>query len=304
MNGTSTQFKVDVRADENPFCARVIIDGEWPGIPEDAAACLKAVCRNWPKAVKTKYLITCGGFIVYDWPPDVLDLITDDSDSLDDVYEELWDAAGYTVQRALKPSLLKSLQSRTGFLTLGIDSYLAPDSPNQDLHIELVAAIDVRTTDRFGFTGKTYPTPAQQSWLLPMPVGSHFDTRKLKDACILGCHDLNMFSHRSRALATRSGGTSRKSETLREFAKFTRDYKPKVVLHHPHSTDTEKIWNTAISGMRQDYPHICYFASAGRYYNHGEACRSPLDKVLAATKIGPTLDFIVRPISGSRRRKA
>jgi len=70
------------------------------------------------------------------------------------------------------------------------------------------------------------------------------------------------------------------------------------VLQHPHKTDSQKTWKTALSGLRKWVPSVQEFLSADRWYRENkwglpEEPRSPLQKVLEGTKVGKTVDIIV-----------
>ena len=83
--------------------------------------------------------------------------------------------------------------------------------------------------------------------------------------------------------------------------KLTRDFKPTMILHHPHSTDSPRIWATAWSGARAFLPksddrrHI--WASAIGYYNDEEELRGTLDGVQRATRCceNHVKDIVVKP---------
>lgn len=57
-----------MREKPNPFLSRIIIAGEWDGNPSKAKALLEDVYVKWPKGRKVEFLMTCGGFIQFDWP--------------------------------------------------------------------------------------------------------------------------------------------------------------------------------------------------------------------------------------------
>ena len=68
---------------------------------------------------------------------------------------------------------------------------------------------------------------------------------------VLGCHDLNMFSSRAQANMKTGSQRYRRSQQMRE---LTRKFRPTMILHHPHSTDSPRIWSTAWSGAREFLP--------------------------------------------------
>ncbi len=71
------------------------------------------------------------------------------------------------------------------------------------------------------------------------------------------------------------------------------DSKPVLVIHHPHYTDSVRIWSTALGGLKKDLPGI-KFVSAGRYFNQDGDQRSTIESVLDKTKNVGTIDFIFR----------
>ncbi len=79
----------------------------------------------------------------------------------------------------------------------------------------------------------------------------------------------------------------------KEFDTIAQQRKPRIVLHHPHTTDSDRIWVAAINDLMSRVPSVGQFISAGRYFND-EGERADLDDVLHATRKGDTLDFIVK----------
>jgi hypothetical protein len=72
------------------------------------------------------------------------------------------------------------------------------------------------------------------------------------------------------------------------------DFKPTIVLHHPHSTDHPSIWRTSWVGVLRELPKVKSWASGIGYHRWGERPRKPLGDVLAATHGGvPCIDIIV-----------
>ena len=67
----SKNYCIEIRKDPEPFLARIIITDEWDGNPKDAKRLLEDIYNKWPKDKKVKFLITCGGFIHFDWPDSV-----------------------------------------------------------------------------------------------------------------------------------------------------------------------------------------------------------------------------------------
>ena len=93
---------------------------------------------------------------------------------------------------------------------------------------------------------------------------------------------------------------------------LTRDFEPTIILHHPHSTDSPRIWTTAWSGAREFLPksdprrHV--WASGIGYYNDdgdGET-RGALCAVQSATRCcgSHVVDIAVEPRAESTRTRA
>jgi hypothetical protein len=78
------------------------------------------------------------------------------------------------------------------------------------------------------------------------------------------------------------------------FYDLTKTEKPEIVLHHPHTTDSPRIWAAAWNELVRTSASIKRYISAGRYFSF-EGVRSPLEKVLEKTKLGETINFIVYP---------
>ena len=72
------------------------------------------------------------------------------------------------------------------------------------------------------------------------------------------------------------------------------NYKPTIVLQHPHTTDSKLTWLQGWSKLIKMVPTIKEYASAGRYYNNGNAQRSELEDVLERTHRGSIINIIVR----------
>jgi hypothetical protein len=155
-------------------------------------------------------------------------------------------------------------------------------------HIELVALINLKTKD-FNWTGKSYPTISQENGLLRInDLKTHFVNSSFGKVMILGCHDLNMFSPRGNAVVKADW----RKEIIEEIGQKVVEEEPRIVLQHPHSTDSTGIWTPAWNKLGDMTPTIAEYISAGRYYNK-EGVRSDLDMVLRKTKKGSTIDFIV-----------
>lgn len=180
-----------------------MIAGEWSGNPEEANRLLRGVCEKWPKGKKAKFLITCGGFVEFDWPKSISrNYIGDNLRPGDRVLEGLIKEATRSVRYVLSNGVYERLAELTEYVTLGVDSYKDKVSTTQNyigqLHIELVLLVDLKAGG-FYWSGKSYPTPTHQGGLVRLPnLETHFlELDDVGDVMILGCHDLTIFNNRN-----------------------------------------------------------------------------------------------------------
>ncbi|RLI80573.1 hypothetical protein DRP05_00010 [Archaeoglobales archaeon] len=115
---------------------------------------------------------------------------------------------------------------------------------------------------------------------------SHFMTFNDK-VMVLGCRDLNIFNRRS--IATSKGWRKEINTRFREIAV---DFKPSVVLHHPHYTDSKYTWLAAWKNLERELPSVKHYASSSIYFRDGGE-RSSLDEVINNTKKGDVMDIIL-----------
>jgi len=292
----SQTWEVEVREEENPILARVIIAGEWRGDPEEARRLLEDVCDKWPKGRRVKFLISCGGFIQFDWPEYVSgEDIGDNKNPNGEAVNALVAEAERCVNLILTGRLRDRLKEITDCMTLGVDSYKEKISTTKNYisqsHIELVFLVDLRNGELY-WTGKSYPTSGQQKGLVRIAdLRTHFLDLDVGKVMMLGCHDLTVFNPRSK---NAKGWRKRVNEEFKELAKRERTI---YVLHHPHTTVKARTWLNAWSNLRKTLPSVKAYAGAGRFY---EPDRDPseydeLDDVFKHTKRGSTIDFIVKP---------
>ena len=291
-------WNIEIRQDLSPAISRIIIAGKWDGDRNKVSSLLEAVSDNWPKDIRTKFLITCGGFLQFDWPEAIT--ITEIGDNWHPkklTLEKLIEAASNAIDSVLDHGLIAKLSNLTDYLTIGIDSHKDRISTiakhRCQLQVELVCLIDLKSGAKY-WTGKSYPTSKQQNRIvLFSDLESHFmELNDFGEIMILGCHDLTMFNNRSLANA---GETRKVLET--SFRGLVKIKSPVIVLHHPHTTDYIRTWASAWNELLREAPHIELYASAGRYdYDKGSP-RSPLCDVLNHTKKGNTIDFKVSQVS-------
>ncbi len=297
LKKTSKSWEIEVRKDPEPFLSRIVIADEWDGKPEEAKRLLENICKNWPKGKKVKFVITCGGFIQFDWPEFISrrDIGDDNKYPNSKAMNALVEKAEKCARFVLSEDVAKKLREFTDYITLGIDSYKDKISTTQNYinqpHIELVSLIDLRN-NKFYWTGKSYPTPNQQNGLVRISdLKTHFfDFDDIGKLMILGCHDLTIFNPRSK---NAKGWRKRVNEEFKDLAKRER---PVCVLQHPHTTVKRRTWLNAWSCLRKVLLSVEQYAGAGRYYepDRERSDWDALDDVLKSTKCSNTIDFIVR----------
>ena len=263
LKGTSEGWEIEVIKEKNPSIARVIIAGKWEGNQIKAKQLLEDICDKWPKGKKVRFLITCGGFIEYDWPESISKKeVGDNKDPNKDAVEFLVTEAKKCVNDMLNSGLNEKLKEFTDYITLGIDSHCR----NNKLHIELVLLIDLKNNRLIQWTGKSYPVFSQQDGLVRMAnIETHF-VKQIEDEgniMLLGCHDLQIFSPRH---YKRENMTDWRKNIIREFHKVAKDQKPTLVLQHPHSTVKIKTWKNAWIYLNKEIGSVKKYASAGKFY--------------------------------------
>ena len=290
------QWRFDVREEPDPFLARVIIADEWDGNPFEASKLLKTIHERWPRDKQVKLMMTCGGFIQFEWPKSVSRLeIGDNKYPNTEAVATLVAEADKSVTTVLNETLSRKLSQVTDYVTLGVDSCKAKISMTQyyigEPHVELVCVVDLRNDRRY-WTGKSYPTPSQQNGLIRMTdMSTHFiDLADIGKTMVLGCHDLTMFNPRSQ-----NAKGWRQSANI-EFKELAKRHRPICVLQHPHTTVKFRTWLNAWNGVTRALPSVKQYAGAGRYCEPGRE-RSEwdaIDGVLRSTKRGHTIDFVVQ----------
>ncbi|HHX95706.1 MAG TPA: hypothetical protein GX691_07810 [Clostridia bacterium] len=185
--------------------------------------------------------------------------------------------SGYFFDQELK----SALKEKADFFTFGVDVF---DVNNDKCfsHVELVATYDTKLGKVSCWTGKSYPTEDQKRDFINCPsLETHCQRLNGIRVLVLGCHDLNMFSPRSRASI--APGTS-KEIVINQMQKLCDQFKPQVVLQHPHATDSANIWNAGWAGVRKFLPEVKTYSSAIHYFNtFGGEPRQPLTTVLNRT---------------------
>ncbi len=268
---------------------RVVVQGR----PVDGATSprdmlLDVLNNQWPQQSLAKFLITPGGFVSEEyagaWPKNL------GWDSTPAALVPLIEAAGDLVKRVVNRRVLTAAAGKAEVLTLGVDLR----APSGAEHVELVAIVDVVSGQVVRWTGKSYPTGYQEHSLLHVAaLSSHLLRVAGERVLVLGCHDLNMFSPRAHANQDPEGQRRLRCDSMREMVDR---FRPTVVLQHPHSTDTPRIWRMPWLSFLGEAPDVKAWASGIGYYNgRGNARRAPLKVVLEQTHGGQeVLDLKVR----------
>lgn len=269
-----------------PAIARLVIDSFSRYPPSLAEKRLLRVFQSWPDHCIADFLITPGGFASGKFPAVFPGNTGWNSDPRD--FPAIRNEAETVASAILTPRLLKAARGKVRYLTLGID--LDAEDVSRP-HAELVAVVDLRSGRIIRWTGKSYPIQAQENTLWHVTdLNSHCLQLAGRRVLVLGCHDLNLFSERT--WKNQKPGSPRRNRT-QAMRKLSKGHRPEVVLHHPHWTDSPRIWQTAWGGVRKLLkPPV--WASA---INCPAKPRAPLNAVLAQTRSagGRFCDIILTP---------
>lgn len=268
----------------NASIARLVVKGS-AGTPAEGEAMFLDVLREkWPVALRAKFLIAPGGFVAGTFPSGALAEVGWRSRPED--LRQLRKHAEAVLRKTVTPRVIRASLGKVEAITLGVD--LCSEDGAQT--VELVAVLTT-ADQRVRWTGKSYPTARQAPWLFQIAdLSTHMMRVAGVRVLVLGCHDLNMFSRRGRANQREGGVRGRRCSEMRRLAKA---FRPTVVLQHPHSTDSARIWGTAWGGLIRDLPSVTDHASAIAYYNwSGERPRASLESVLVSTQCGGSVDLV------------
>jgi hypothetical protein len=237
------------------------------------------------KKQRFEFILTPGGFLNFEFPKslhDVNDIVKAEKEI--SLFHSTAEKVILDFFKNLAGETFKKLKETSDFFTIGIDGF----NPKNYLHIELVAIYDLKKGKVIQWTGKFYPTEGQKRDIIKInDLNTHFTQLNSQKILILGCHDLNVFNPRGQANANPN---SWKKTIADKFKKMCSEFKPDIILQHPHTTDTPNIWNLAWRTVEKELPDVKHFASGIKYYNR-YGVRGDLSKVLAKTKKGDVLDF-------------
>ena len=257
--------------------------------------------NNWPG--KALFAMTPGGFVQAPFPADWEGGCGWSSRPCD--FRGLLGYARKAVDEVLTPKVLDAARGRAQFLTLGVDlnersGKLKMDGQARGKHAELVAIVDVKSGKPAQWTGKSYPVSGQERTLVhEADLKSHFFCFDDERVLVLGCHDLNMFSPRSKANLKKGSERYRRSMQMRRLAK---SFKPTMILHHAHSTDSPRIWAQPWNCAPKLLPgrgsvRHAWASAIGYYYYGGETPRRELRDVRRSTRCCEmhVVDVCVKP---------
>lgn len=274
--------------------SRLILDRPLPNL--EALQKLRTVIGDLPDRARINFFITPGGFLSLPMPKGWAGQSGWNTRHSD--LESLINPARLHVEGLISGRKFPRASGKIDFLTLGVD-IIGPEKCRAP-HAELVFVVDMSERTVVSVTGKSYPRPDQETTLVRITdLSSHLFRSGKERVLVLGCHDLNLFSPRS--YANQTVGSQRR-EVADEMRALVAKFKPTMLLHHPHFTDTPNIWRPAWYGAQALMPQMRTWASAINYYNFynpGSEPRGVLTKVLDSTSSGEgVLDLTTR---GSRR---
>jgi hypothetical protein len=247
----------------------------------------KVFSKDYDK--KFNYFTTPGGFFQKTIPNSHFVSISNTKNST--AIQKFVKIAENEFDRVISPTIRKKISKRCEFLTIGFDIFSEDyaDSRNEFCwHVELVGLYNTKNY-KAKWTGKSYPIESQKKYLTTVnDLSSHFIELNDDRLMVLGCHDLNMFSPRARA---NSKPGSEKYKVNRKMHTMATEFRPNIVLQHPHTTDTQNIWLLPWKSIEKEFFEVELYAGSGRYFNQqGE--RSTIAKTLEKTKMGDVTSII------------
>ena len=292
-------------ADRTPVLVRIIVQGwtyftgQLDNRKEARTMLLDGFeSTSWPAGVAT-LVVTPGGFIRTRLPCDYDGGRGWNSKKRD--LQKLIPHAEAAVEAVIRGEVLDLARQRARFLTLGVDlnverhkeERLQDDHrcrrtcPPTCTHAELVAVLDTSSGTVVRWTGKSYPVDSrkhsQQHTLIHVTdLRSHLLDIGSERLLVLGCHDLLMFIDRGRKS---SYGRTPKETRRHRMRKLARQFKPTIVLHHPHSTYSPRVWNSAWGATRSVLPTTRVWASGIAYCGNPRSWKpwQTLDATRSAT---------------------
>jgi hypothetical protein len=273
----SPPFGADVGNTALPI-VRVVCNGRTAGEASAAERILHdALTSKWPSGVKVKFVLTPGGFVRGPRPRNRSGSRGWDSNPRE--LESLTRLAEQHLRRTLSDRVLRAARDKAEVITVGIDLYEDDATP----HAELVAVYDVGARRVVRWTGKSYPTPYQERTLIHVrDLSTHLVEVAGERVLVLGCHDLSMFNPRGRANQSPHGVRRARCDEMRS---RVAEFRPTVVLQHPHSTDSPNIWRLAWLSLLREVPSVRAWASGISYFHWAGRPRAPMRRVLELTRV-------------------
>ena len=260
-----------------PRVVRIVVSGPTyqRGQPDNrnrARAMLSdaSASNRWPGGVAT-FTVTPGGFIRSRLPRDYDGGRGWGSRKRD--LRKLIPYAEEAVNAVLSGDVLHLARKRTSILTLGVDLNVErhkeerlrddhccrPTCSRACTHAELVAVVDTAAGKVVHWTGKSYPVQEQQHTLVHVKdLGSHLLKIGSERLVVLGCHDLLLFIDRGKQSANGPTLKEMRRQRMRELAG---ELRPTMILQHPHSTYSPRIWVSPWSAARTALPTARIWAS-------------------------------------------
>ncbi len=293
LNEKLVNFNIDFNVEPDPYFARITVGTNWGGNPEEVKKLLEKVYKLWPKDKKTKFLVTCGSFIQFDWPESLIhyniqELKKNRSETLKILVEE----AKKCIDKVINDDMKIKFKELTDYITLGIDSYKAVISKKNNIlsepHVELVFLIDLKNNIDY-WTGKSYPNTNQEKNLIEIEdLNSHFfDLSDVGNLMILGCHDLTLFNKRN----WRNTGEVKKQKKT-SFRKLAGYKKPSCIIHHPHHIKTKRTWAIGWNKMKKTLPSLKRMISTSKYHEIDRSKWTDINELLQYYKKGSSIEFI------------
>ena len=225
---------------------------------------------RWPAGVAT-VTVTPGGFVRARLPRNYDGDRGWDSKKRD--LRRLIPYAEEAIDGVIRGDILRLARERTRFLTLGVDlngerhkeerirddHCCRPTCPRSCTHAELVAVLDTAAGKMVHWTGKSYPVKEQQHSLVHVKdLRSHLLKIGSERLVVLGCHDLFLFIDRGRQS---ENGPTPKEMRRQRMQELAGEFKPTMILHHPHSTYSPRIWASPWGAARRALPTARIWAS-------------------------------------------
>jgi hypothetical protein len=266
---------------------RVVVRGPANLKPQNAEQLLLEVLKKrWPGKTLVEFLVTPGGFLQH--KIDSRQGNRGWASTLNDIKPFIKAAEGVVLQTLTKRVFLAA-DGKAKFLTIGVDVNVKDGT-----RAELVSIVDVGKRAVIRWTGKSYPTSYEERTLVQVAdLQTHFSILGNQRVMVLGCHDLNMFSPRGEKTQNAKGNRRRRCKKMRALAKR---FRPTIVLHHPHTTDTPLIWRQSWASIhKHKLPTVSAWASGICYHNGRKRRRAPLDDVLTGTRshADPVVDIVI-----------